>query len=77
MAENEDIYVMNADGSDIVRLTANDVYDRKPAWSPDGQYIVYQQSIGARYHIYRMRADGTEQVRLSTTSDHDRSPDWR
>ena len=28
---------MNADGTDITRLTDNDAYDLDPSWSPDGK----------------------------------------
>ena len=31
-----EIYVMNADGSGVIRLTYNDADDLTPAWSPDG-----------------------------------------
>ena len=29
-----EIYRMNADGTDVIRLTINDTYDGKPSWSP-------------------------------------------
>jgi TolB protein len=31
---NRDIYVMNADGSDVIRLTDNPADDVSPDWSP-------------------------------------------
>ena len=31
---NEEIYVMNADGSNVVRLTDHPADDRHPCWSP-------------------------------------------
>lgn len=42
---NEEIYVMNADGSNQVNITNSDVPDRAPAWSPDGRFIAF--------HTYR------------------------
>jgi Tol biopolymer transport system component len=36
-----ELYVMDADGSDLVRLTDNDVSDEGPAWSPDGRPIAF------------------------------------
>ena len=34
---NPEIYVMNADGSGVTRLTDNSAGDWRPRWSPDGQ----------------------------------------
>jgi Tol biopolymer transport system component len=32
--ETGEIYVMNADGSNVTRLTNNTVYDGPPSWGP-------------------------------------------
>ena len=37
-----EIYTMNADGSNVVKLTDNTTLDEKPSWSPDGQRITYK-----------------------------------
>jgi hypothetical protein len=45
---DEEIYVMNADGSGVVNLTNSPgSQDRFPSWSPDGQ-IVFQSQVGER-----------------------------
>jgi TolB protein len=38
---NKEIYVMNADGSDARAATANRSINNFPAWSPDGDAIIY------------------------------------
>jgi Tol biopolymer transport system component len=38
---NWEIYTMDGDGSHAVRLTANDVQDRFPIWSPDASQIAF------------------------------------
>lgn len=41
-----EIYVMDADGSDLRQLTHNDVDDHSPDWAPDGRRIVYVHETG-------------------------------
>jgi Tol biopolymer transport system component/CubicO group peptidase (beta-lactamase class C family) len=36
-----DIYVMDADGSDVIQVTHDDVFDTFPIWSPDGATILF------------------------------------
>jgi TolB protein len=38
------IFVMNADGTHIARLTATEAEDGWPAWSPDGRQIVFSSA---------------------------------
>lgn len=60
---------MNADGSAATRITANAVPDTDPAWSPDGQRIVFTRSTANfdNSEIYVMNADGSGQVSLTST----------
>ena len=38
---NKEIYVMDADGKNLRRLTNNDFPDTDPSWSPDGKRIIF------------------------------------
>jgi uncharacterized protein YjdB len=58
-AGNIDIYVMDADGQHITRLTDAPEADQEPAWSPDGDTIVFTSLRGGTSQIWAMNADGT------------------
>jgi Tol biopolymer transport system component len=66
------IHVMNADGSDVKRLT-NGVLDMNPVWSPDGTKIAFERqrerAAGVYNNIWVMNAsDGTGQVNLTSNA---------
>jgi Tol biopolymer transport system component len=71
------IYVVNADGTNLRRLTQTKDYDEfAPAWSPDATQIVYQACPDGNWDIYIMNADGTGRRRLTTDVANDVDPDW-
>lgn len=73
---NSDIYVMEADGSDVRRLTDALGVDMKPTWSPDGGSIAFRTSREGQDEIYGMAADGRCERNLTQSSQDDRSPAW-
>ena len=62
-----DIYLMNADGSNVRRLTNEPGYDGGPFFSPDGQRIVWRhfEENGAIADIWTMKTDGTDKRRIT------------
>jgi Tol biopolymer transport system component len=72
-----EIYAMNADGTNLTRLTNNSSTDAFPAWSPDGSQIAFQTDRDGHFQIYTMNADGTNQTRISNNSVDDFDPDWQ
>src|SRR5437016_4483694 len=56
---NNEIYVMDANGSGVTRLTNNAAGDSGPAWSPDGTQIAFSSSRDGNAEIYAMNADGS------------------
>ena len=56
----EELYTMNADATDIRRLTWNAVVDRLARFSPDGSRIVFTRAVAGNDHdIWIMNADGS------------------
>lgn len=54
---NSEIYMMNADGSSVVRLTRSIAEDTQPAWSPDGKRIIFSSNRNGKYGIWEMTVE--------------------
>ena len=53
-----ELYVMQADGSDVRRLTHHEGWDGAPAWTPDGREVVFYSQRDGDTRIYRTGIDG-------------------
>ncbi len=73
-----DIYVMNADGTGISRLSNDPAPEYQPAWSPDGTRIAFVRSDGNGFSqdLYLMNADGTGATRLASGAGILAHPTW-
>ena len=62
-----EIYVMNADGSNVRRLTTSPGYDGGPFFSADGKKICWRRfsENGATAEIMTMDVDGSQQKQLT------------
>ncbi|HEY2712169.1 MAG TPA: M28 family peptidase [Chthoniobacterales bacterium] len=62
-----DIYLMNADGSNVRRLTNEPGYDGGPFFSPDGQRILWRhfEENGVIADVWTMKLDGADKRRVT------------
>ena len=72
------IYLMNADGSNLRQLTRSSTgaIDTEPFFTPDGQSIYFTSDRGGigSPQIYRMAASGGEAIRITFDGDYNVSP---
>jgi len=59
-----EIYIMDVQGGNRIRLTNNSAYDEEPTWSPKGDRIAFVSNRDGTHAIYTMHPDGTNVVRL-------------
>lgn len=73
-----DIYVANADGSNVRRLTNNGAANFAPAWHPSGKKIIFVSNLhekGSRnFDLYLINLDGSGLERVTYFEDFDGFP---
>ena len=71
------IFVIDMNGKNLVRLTQGPASDLNPAWSPDGTKIAFASSRKGNLGIYVMNADGSNPINLTQSPNGgDWSPAW-
>jgi TolB protein len=73
---NFDIFVVNADGSGLTRLTQGKGDNEDPSWAPDGNYVAFSSNRTGANHIWMSTLDGAHQVQLTRGKGGYTNPDW-
>ena len=77
-SSDKELYVMDADGSNVRKIAVRDDVPHPPAWSPDGSRIAFVDSKwpSEDYTVYTVRPDGSDLVEIGATlGDPAWSPD--
>jgi len=74
-ARGGDIWTINPDGTGATNLTNSAATEVRPAWSPDGQKIVFNRCCTSSTEVVVMNADGSGQTPVTTGFDPSWSPD--
>lgn len=70
-ANQEDVFVMRADGSERRRLTDDVHKDRTPRWSADGQQIAFYSDRSGKYEIWSIDAKSGGLQQRTHTADRE------
>lgn len=65
-ASDDEVVIMNADGTNIVNLTNNSVDDRKGNWAPNGSKIAYAGDVSGTPEIFTMNPDGSGKTQITS-----------
>lgn len=74
--QDQEIYVIDADGANRFRLTNNLFVDEEPVWSPDGQQIAFTSNHAGSRDIFVMVANGANLRQLTAHPYDNYSPAW-
>ena len=73
---NDDIWIMNADGTGRKQLTSDARVNQGPAVSPDGSHIVFLSDRTGSPHLWRMNLDGSDQRQLTDGPGGEQTPQF-
>jgi hypothetical protein len=74
-----EIHLINADGTNLVRVSPAGGHDENPTWSSDGSQIAFihrRDTLIGGDDVYVMTADGTNRVRLTYYFQPSMGPAW-
>lgn len=73
---NEDVWVINLDGTDKKQITNFQGRDYWPRWSPDGTMIAYESKQTGNFDIWVYQLQTGKQIQLTTTTYDEAMGDW-
>lgn len=73
---NPELYVMDADGTNVTRLTNTEGSEYDISWSPRGRRILFVSEQDGNPEIYSVANDGSDMTRLTYNTVVDNQPVW-
>lgn len=68
------IYVMDASGANVKRVTFAGQFNASPSWSPDGKKLAFAGQTGSNFDIFIMDVDGQNMKRLTSAKKSNGRP---
>ena len=73
---NTEIYIMNADGGNLLQMTNNPAADFHPRWSKDGKFLLFVSTRSDGEQVWKLPVNGGEPAQLTHISTGVNSPVW-
>ncbi|MCY3740411.1 MAG: hypothetical protein OXH00_05280 [Candidatus Poribacteria bacterium] len=73
---NAEIYMMDTDGRQVVRLTQHPDADFQPAWSPTGKQILFVSKRDGVHDLYLMDSNGENVRKIFKKGSFRQQPAW-
>jgi serine/threonine-protein kinase len=71
----DNLWMLDLARDSLTRFTYDELIDRNPVWSPDGEWIVYGSfGGGASANLFRKRSNGTGEAERLTESPYHQDP---
>lgn len=71
-----DLWIVPSEGGEPRRLTDHPAHDRRPVWSPDGQWILFESTRSGSQQLWLTRPDGTGERQLTTIATEASDATW-
>jgi Tol biopolymer transport system component len=72
----DDVFVVRTDGTDLRQLTNDPYRDLGPRWSSDGERILFFSNRSGRFQVWSINADGSGRKQLTEAADEMWFPVW-
>ncbi len=71
-----DLYLMDANGENLINLTQDSTEAYSPSWSPDGKWLAYTSGNHENYEIWIINIESKERRRITQSPGRDEGPAW-
>jgi Tol biopolymer transport system component len=72
----QQLWVVSLKDSKPVQLTVGSESETRPAWSPDGEWIVFSSNRSGNPDLWAINSEGQELTQLTSTPSAETSPAW-
>jgi len=71
-----DLYTVAVDSGKVTRLTQNQGTNEKPAWAPNGRYLLFSSTRSGKRQVWMSQPDGSNQRQVTSEKVGAADPAW-
>ena len=75
-SRRNELYIMDAEGVALRRLTFSGHYNDSAAWSPQGHVIAFVSREAGLFKVYTIAVDGSTRRQLTNRQGSNENPSW-